>query len=313
MIEIDRITKRYGDLAVVDDVSFTVEAHTIAAVVGTSGSGKTTLLRMINRLVEPSFGTIRIDGEDNRALPAYELRRRIGYVIQGHGLFPHRTVAENIATVPNLLGWEKKRTDQRVDELLALFQLDPGAYRDRYPHELSGGQQQRVGVARALAAEPNIILMDEPFGALDPVIRAKAQQDLKAIQSRFGTTIVLVTHDMEEAILLGHSIAVMDGGKLLQYAAPAEVLAHPGTDFVATLIGTGDRPFRLLSLSGLGAVVEAGQAEGAALPESASQRDALAELLWSGRSALPVTGADGRPLGRVTIETLIRHAARPAA
>ncbi|KXF79178.1 amino acid ABC transporter ATP-binding protein [Paramesorhizobium deserti] len=311
MIEIENITKRYGEVEVVSDVSFVVQPRTITVIVGTSGSGKTTLLRMINRLVEPTSGVIKLDGRDNRAVPAYELRRHIGYAIQGHGLFPHRTVAQNIATVPVLLGWEKDRIDARVNELLSLFQLDPATFGPRYPHELSGGQQQRVGVARALAAEPNVLLMDEPFGALDPVIRAKAQEDLLAIQKRFGTTIILVTHDMEEAIHLGNRIAVMDEGRLIQYATPAEILAKPATPFVETLIGTGDRPFRLLSLNEIREAVEPGTAEGEALPASATQRDALAELLWSGREALPVE-ADGKPIGRVTVEGLIRRAARPA-
>ena len=311
MIEFDRITKRYNGRAAVDAVSFTVEPHSIAAIVGTSGSGKTTLLRMVNRLVEPTEGEIRIDGRSIMDEPGHVLRRRIGYVIQQNGLFPHRTVAENIATVPLLLGWDKQRINTRVDELLDLFQLEPAHYRDRYPHELSGGQQQRVGVARALAAGPNILLMDEPFGALDPVIRAKAQDDLLAIQKRFGTTIILVTHDMEEAIHLGNRIAVMDEGRLIQYATPAEILARPATPFVETLIGTGDRPFRLLSLNEIREAVEPGTAEGEALPASATQRDALAELLWSGREALPVE-AEGKLIGRVTVEGLVRRAARPA-
>ena len=313
MIEIDGISKRYGDTTVVDDVSMVIEPHSIAVIVGTSGSGKTTLMRMINRLVEQTAGAIRLDGEDNRALPGFELRRRIGYAIQGDGLFPHRTVAENIATVPKLLGWDRGRIDRRVAELLALFQLDPAHFAGRYPHELSGGQRQRVGVARALAAEPNVLLMDEPFGALDPVIRAKAQADLLDIQKRFGTTIILVTHDMEEAIHLGDRIAVMDAGKLIQYATPAEILANPATPFVETLIGSAERPFRLLSLGTVGAVVEPGAAEGTPIAAHATQRDALAELLWSGRPALPVRGEDGTILGRVTVDTLVRHAARPAA
>jgi osmoprotectant transport system ATP-binding protein len=310
MIEIEGLTKRYGDTAVVDDVSLVVEPRTVTAIVGTSGSGKTTLLRMINRLVEPTSGTIKLDGVDNRSRPGYELRRSIGYVIQGHGLFPHRTVAQNIGTVPILLGWEKARISARVDELLKLFQLDPADYGPRYPHELSGGQQQRVGVARALAAEPNLLLMDEPFGALDPIIRAKAQDDLLDIQKRLGTTIILVTHDMEEAIHLGSKIAVMDAGKVLQYATPAEILLQPASGFVETLIGTGDRLFRLLSLGAVGQAVEPGAAEGEGIPASTSQRDALAKLLWSGRKALPVVGDDGAAVGRVTVDGLIRHAAR---
>ncbi|RWN99755.1 ABC transporter ATP-binding protein [Mesorhizobium sp.] len=312
MIEIEGITKRYDATTVVDDVSMVIEPRTIAVIVGTSGSGKTTLLRMINRLVEPTAGVIKLDGADNRSLPGYELRRSIGYAIQGHGLFPHRTVAQNIATVPVLLGWDAARTKRRVDELMTLYQLDPQAFGPRYPHELSGGQQQRVGVARALAAEPNVLLMDEPFGALDPIIRNKAQEDLRAIQKRFGTTIILVTHDMEEAVRMGDKIAVMDAGKLVQYARPAEILAKPASAFVETLVGASEKPFRLLSLGRVRDAVETGTAEGEAIPADASQRDALAELLWSGRPALPVTGADGKPLGRVTVDGLVKRAARPA-
>ncbi|MBB6407686.1 ABC transporter ATP-binding protein [Mesorhizobium sangaii] len=312
MIEIEGITKRYDATTVVDDVSMVIEPRTVCVIVGTSGSGKTTLLRMINRLVEPTAGVIKFDGADNSSLPGYELRRSIGYAIQGHGLFPHRTVAQNIATVPVLLGWDKARIKARVDELMTLYQLDPEAFGPRYPHELSGGQQQRVGVARALAAEPNVLLMDEPFGALDPIIRNKAQEDLLAIQKRFGTTIILVTHDMEEAVHMGDKIAVMDAGKLVQYAKPAEILANPASDFVETLVGASERPFRLLSLGRVRDAVENGSAEGEAIPGDASQRDALAELLWSGRPALPVKGADGKPLGRVTVDGLVKRAARPA-
>ncbi|MGX5841417.1 ABC transporter ATP-binding protein [Mesorhizobium sp. ArgA1] len=312
MIEIEGITKRYDATTVVDDVSMVIKPRTVCVIVGTSGSGKTTLLRMINRLVEPTAGVIKLDGKDNRSLPGYELRRSIGYAIQGHGLFPHRTVAQNIATVPVLLGWDKDRIKARVDELMTLYQLDPQAYGPRYPHELSGGQQQRVGVARALAAEPNVLLMDEPFGALDPIIRTKAQEDLLAIQKRFGTTVILVTHDMEEAVHMGDKIAVMDAGKLVQYAKPEEILARPASAFVETLVGASEKPFRLLSLGRVRDAVEKGTADGEAIPGDASQRDALAELLWSGRPALPVKGEDGKPLGRVTVDGLVKRAARPA-
>ena len=312
MIEIEGITKRYDATTVVDDVSMVIEPRTVCVIVGTSGSGKTTLLRMINRLVEPTAGVIKLDGKDNRSLPGYELRRSIGYAIPGHGLFPHRTVAQNIATVPVLLGWDKARIKARVDELMTLYQLDPEAFGPRYPHELSGGQQQRVGVARALAAEPNVLLMDEPFGALDPIIRTKAQEDLLAIQKRFGTTIILVTHDMEEAVHMGDKIAVMDAGKLVQYAKPEERLARPASAFGETLVGASEKPFRLLSLGRVRDAVEQGTAEGEAIPGDASQRDALAELLWSGRPALPVKGSDGKPLGRVTVDGLVKRAARPA-
>ncbi|GHA29673.1 ATP-binding protein [Devosia pacifica] len=309
MIELKDLTKTYGDTTVVDAVSFTVEAGEICVIVGTSGSGKTTLMRMINRLVEPTSGQVLIDGEDTRKVAPFELRRRIGYAIQGHGLFPHRTVGQNIGTVPGLLNWEKERTRKRVDELMRLFQLDPDQFRDRLPSELSGGQQQRVGVARALAAEPNILLMDEPFGALDPVIRAKAQDDLLGIQRKFKTTIVLVTHDMEEAIHLGTRIAVMDAGQLLQYATPEEIIANPATDFVAELIG-GDRPFRLLSLDRVADHVEQGEAEGTPIEARLSLREAYAECLWSGREALPVVD-NGKTIGRISRAELARKAARP--
>ena len=310
MIEIDDITKIYGETTVVDQVSLLIEPRTVCVIVGTSGSGKTTLMRMINKLVTPTSGTIRIDGEDIAGIQAYELRRRIGYAIQGHGLFPHRTVGQNIATVPKLLGWDKKKTADRVEELLSLFQLDPAQFRERLPNELSGGQQQRVGVARALAAGPNILLMDEPYGALDPVIRAKAQEDLLAIQRKFGTTVVLVTHDMEEAIHLGHKIAVMDQGKLLQFDTPQNIIAHPATPFVSELIGTSERPFRLLSLAKVADHIEPGDASGEPLDAGASLRDAYAELLWSGRPALPVR-RDGAIVGQVTLAELSRLAARP--
>ncbi|WP_336490896.1 ABC transporter ATP-binding protein [Methylobacterium nigriterrae] len=310
MIEIRALSRLYAGRTAVDRVSMDVERGEIAVVVGTSGSGKTTLLRMINRLVEPSAGTVRIDGRDHRDLPAHALRRGIGYAIQGHGLFPHRTVAENIATVPGLLGWERSRIDARVDGLLAQFGLDPAEFRDRMPRELSGGQQQRVGVARALAAEPAILLMDEPFGALDPVLRAKAQADLLAIQASTGTTIVLVTHDMDEAIRLGSRIAVMDAGRLVQYARPAEIVARPAAPFVEALLGPGERAFRLLALARVEEETEPGTAPGTPVAAEATLREALAESLWSGREALPVSRG-GSLIGRITRAALARRAAGP--
>jgi osmoprotectant transport system ATP-binding protein len=309
VIDIENLTKRYDGVAVVDDVSFCVPEGTITVLVGTSGSGKTTLLRMINQLVTPDGGTIRVGGEDTRRIAPHELRRGIGYAIQSHGLFPHRTVAENIATVPRLLKWDEKRIAAKVDELLQLFQLEPSIYASRYPHQLSGGQQQRVGVARALAAEPRILLMDEPFGALDPVLRGKAQEELLSIQRRFGTTIVIVTHDIDEAFHLGDRIAVMDKGRLLQFGEPVDLVRKPATPFVEGLVGTAERPFRLLSLNKVGAIVEEGAAEGEALRSDLSQQDALAAMLWSGKQVLPVVGADGTTMGRVRLETLLQQGA----
>jgi len=305
MIEVERLTKRYGETVVVDEVSFRVEEGTIAAVVGTSGAGKSTLLRLINRLIEPSSGRVLIDGQDTLSIPEDELRHRIGYVIQGYGLFPHRTVAQNIATVPRLLGWDAKRIAARVEELLDLYQLDPAEFSGKYPHELSGGQQQRVGVARALAARPSLLLMDEPFGALDPVIRAKAQDDLLTIQRRLGTTIVLVTHDMDEAFRLGDRIAVMDQARLLQFASPAELLTRPAEDFVERLVGTAERPFRLLSLGKVGDALEPGPASGDPLAVSTNLREALSRLIWCGQECLPVADASGAIIGRVSINGIL--------
>jgi osmoprotectant transport system ATP-binding protein len=310
MIEIEHLTKSFAGETVVNDVTLTVGDGEIVVVVGTSGSGKTTLLRMINRLIEPDSGRVLIDGHDTRESKVHELRRQIGYAIQGHGLFPHRTVGQNIGTVPSLLGWDKGKIAARVDELMTLFALDPATYRDRLPGALSGGQQQRVGVARALAAAPKVLLMDEPFGALDPIIRAKAQSDLKAIQRRLKTTIVLVTHDMNEAIALGDRIAVMDDGHLLQYARPDELVVKPATEFVGELLGSGERPFRLLSFRHVRDFIEPGQAPGAPIADTTSLRDALEESLWTGRRAVPVADADGKVLGRVTLDTVIKQAAR---
>jgi osmoprotectant transport system ATP-binding protein len=305
MISIENLSKQYGATTVVDGVSMLIERNSITAIVGTSGSGKSTLLRMINRLIEPSSGRVLIDGHDTRAEPAHLLRRRIGYVIQGHGLFPHRTVAENIATVPRLLKWDAARIRARVDELLHIFQLDPGTYAAAFPHQLSGGQQQRVGVARALAAEPAVLLMDEPFGALDPIIRAKAQQDLLDIQRRFGTTIVLVTHDMDEAFHLGGRVAVMSAGRVLQYDRPAVLLTRPADPFVSRLTGLADRAMRLLSLTTAGEAAAPGPADGPAVAASVSLREALSELLWRGADALVVLDEQGRPRGHLTVDLIL--------
>ena len=307
MITVENLTKRYGDVTVVDQVSLEVERNSITVIVGTSGSGKSTLLRMINRLIEPSNGRVLIDGHDTHGEPAPLLRRRIGYVIQGHGLFPHRTVAENIATVPRLLGWDERRIEARVAELLGVFQLEPGKYAAALPHQLSGGQQQRVGVARALAAEPAVLLMDEPFGALDPIIRAKAQDDLLDIQRRFGTTVVLVTHDMEEAFRLGARVAVMSQGRVLQHDRPAVLLRRPADPFVARMTGLADRAIRLLSLVTAAEAAIPGVSDGPAVAASASLREALSELVWSGAASARVVDADGAARGRLTVEAILAH------
>ncbi|MGB6602949.1 MAG: ABC transporter ATP-binding protein [Steroidobacteraceae bacterium] len=305
MITIEKLTKRYGATTVVDGVSMEIARNSLTVIVGTSGSGKSTLLRMVNRLVEPSSGRVLIDGRDTHDEPAHLLRRRIGYAIQGHGLFPHRTVAENIATVPRLLGWKADRIRARVEELLRAFQLDPAAYAGQFPHQLSGGQQQRVGVARALAAEPALLLMDEPFGALDPIIRAKAQDDLLEVRRRFGTTIVLVTHDMDEAFRLGDHVAVMSEGRVLQYDRPALLLTQPADPFVSRMTGIADRAMRLLTLISAGEAATPGAGAGPDVAASATLRDVLCELVWRGVDSVRVVDADGTLRGHLTVAAIL--------
>ena len=307
MITIESLSKQYGTTTVVDGVSMAIARNSITVIVGTSGSGKSTLLRMINRMVEPTSGRVLIDGKDTAKESAHLLRRRIGYAIQGHGLFPHRTVAENIATVPRLLAWDESRIRTRVLELLEVFQLEPGTYAEKFPHQLSGGQQQRVGVARALAAEPAVLLMDEPFGALDPIIRAKAQDDLLDIQRRFGTTIVLVTHDMDEAFRLGDHVAVMNQGRVLQYDRPAELLTRPADPFVARMTGSADRALKLLSLTTAGEAAVPGAAAGPVVAAAASLRDVLSELVWRGVDSATVVDADGKACGGLTVAAIFAH------
>ncbi|WP_437504095.1 ABC transporter ATP-binding protein [Sorangium sp. So ce1099] len=246
MIELDKVTKRYADAVAVDAVSLRVDEGELLVLLGGSGSGKTTTLKMVNRLIEPTSGAIRIGGQDITGEPPHALRRRIGYVFQRLGLFPHLTVAENIGVTPSLLGWDAARIRARVDALLELCELDPAAVRDRRPAELSGGQQQRVGVARALAAEPRVMLLDEPFGALDPLTRDRLQQSFLSIRRRLGLTAIFVTHDMVEALLLGDRIAVMQGGRLAQVGTPRELMTAPADEYVAQLIGTPRRQAGLI-------------------------------------------------------------------
>jgi len=245
MIDIDGLTRRYGDTSVVDTVTLRVQQGELLALVGGSGAGKTTLLKMINRLIEPTSGCVRLGGEDTRSVEPHTLRRRIGYVFQGVGLFPHWTVAENVAVPLTLEGWPAARIRQRVDEVLELVEL-PGHIRGRRPADLSGGQQQRVGVARALAASPRVMLLDEPFGALDPVTRDRLQQSLLDLKQRLGLTAILVTHDMTEALLLADRLGVMRGGRLVQVGSPADLLQAPADAGVAALFDTPHRQVRVL-------------------------------------------------------------------
>jgi osmoprotectant transport system ATP-binding protein len=250
VIRLESVRKQYpGGLIAVDDLSFDVPSGEVCVLVGPSGCGKTTILRMINRLIEPTSGKILVDGDDIMKVDRVEHRRRIGYVIQQVGLFPHQTVAANVATVPRLLGWNKARISARVDELLTVVGLPVDEYRNRYPSELSGGQRQRVGVARALAADPPIMLMDEPFGAIDPITRTQLQDEFLRLQKTLRKTIVFVTHDIDEAVKMGDHIAILQkGGRLAQYDPPSRLLAAPANDFVADFVGR-DRALKRLRIT----------------------------------------------------------------
>ena len=251
MIVLDRITKAYDKKEIVKDFSLQVNEGELCVLIGPSGCGKTTTLRMINRMVEPVSGNIFINGVDIRSIEPVKLRRSMGYAIQMVGLFPHMDVFSNIATVPELLGWEKKRIKTRVGELLQLVGLNPENYCSKFPHQLSGGEAQRVGVARALAADPSILLMDEPFGAVDPLNRIRLQTQFLNIQKKLHKTIILVTHDLDEAIRLGDRIAIMNEGKLVQYGCPEEILARPANKFVYDFVGS-DRALKRLSRIDIG-------------------------------------------------------------
>ena len=310
MITFEHVGKAYGRTVVVDDLSLVIGDGEIVVLVGPSGCGKSTTLRMINRLIEPSRGTIRIDGRDTREQDPSALRRSIGYVIQQVGLFPHLTVAENVATVPRLLGWERRRIRARVAELLELVGLPPGEYAARLPGQLSGGQQQRVGVARALGADPPILLMDEPFGAIDPVTRDRLQDELLRLQAVVRKTIVFVTHDIDEAVKLGDRIALLARrGRLAQYATPGELLARPADAYVAEFLGGGRlvRRLGLLRLDTLALPPPDGLPPPTRLPAGASLRDALDAVLGApdGR-ALVLDGE--RPLGVLDADAIRRLA-----
>ena len=305
MIEFDHVHKRFGEHVVIDDLSLRVEDGEFFVLVGPSGSGKSTLLRTVNRLVHVDAGSVRIDGVDVATQDVETLRRGIGYAIQSVGLFPHRTVAENIATVPRLLGWSKADIHARVDELLDLLKLDEPGMVDRYPDTLSGGQQQRVGVARALAARPRIVLMDEPFGALDPVTRESLQASLKTIQHATATTILFVTHDMDEAFGLGHRVALMLDGKVAQVGTPLELIRHPANARVGEFVGGSRARLRELAVRRVRDSMRPGEgSEGEPVEGSASLQEALGAMLTQGRDRLPVLER-GQLAGAILLADLV--------
>ena len=308
-IRFEHVSKTYdkSDDASVVDVSLKVEQGSFVVLLGPSGCGKTTLLKMVNRLHEPSAGTIFMDDIDIRKIPLTDLRRQIGYVIQQVGLFPHMTVAKNISVVPELLGWEQTRIDARVDELLSLISLEPGTFRDRYPAQLSGGQQQRIGLARALAADPGVMLMDEPFGAIDAINRESLQDEMLDLQRKLHKTVLFVTHDVDEALKLADKIVVMRDGRVVQYADPCDLLTRPADEFVRNLLNADDR-IRQLSMLQVGALMVPFSEE--KLPKNApavniadDMRSALSVLLQPG-----VTGAvvlnNGVPVGWLSLQSV---------
>lgn len=304
-ILLDQVTKRYPGQAkpAVEGLTLEIPAGKIVMFVGPSGCGKTTTLKMINRLIEPTSGRIMLGDEDVTALDGDKLRRRMGYVIQAGGLFPHMTVAANIAIVPKMLGWSKEAIIQRVDELLELVSLDPAQYRDRYPKELSGGQQQRVGVARALAADPPVLLMDEPFGAVDPITRQRLQDELISIQEEVQKTIVFVTHDFDEAVKLGDWIVIFgEGGKIEQYDNPGQILAHPANDFVADFIGQGAG----LKQLALNRVRDVQPIEAVTASPGEKGADVLTRVKEAGHEHAVVIDSRGRPLNWLSRRRLSR-------
>jgi osmoprotectant transport system ATP-binding protein len=298
-VEFEHVTKHYGSAAkgtpgAVNDLSLSVPEGRICVLVGPSGCGKTTSLKMVNRLIEPTSGRILLGGEDASKRDLTELRRGIGYVIQQVGLFPHQTIGENVATVPRLLRWSASRRRERAEELLELVGLDPAKYRDRYPSQLSGGERQRVGVARALAADPPIMLMDEPFGAVDPIVRDRLQNEFLRLQEELAKTILFVTHDIDEAIKMGDLVAVLQvGGHLAQYGTPAEILAAPASDFVARFVGA-DRGLKRLSLRRVGDLTPQ-PVETARPGDDAAQ--ARRRTVAGGFGYLLLLDEAGRPLG----------------
>jgi osmoprotectant transport system ATP-binding protein len=316
-IVFDHVTKRYGNSPrpAVDDLSFTVPAGEICVLIGPSGGGKSTAMRMVNRLISITEGDITIDGTSVKQLDVVELRRGIGYVIQQIGLFPHMTVEANVTTVPRLLGWDKKRMRERAHELLELVGLDPDEHAKRYPAQLSGGQRQRVGLARAMAADPPLMLMDEPFGAIDPVTRERLQNDFLRLHQEVRKTVIFVTHDIDEAIKMGDRICLLrQGGRLAQFGTPEEILAAPADDFVADFVGA-DRGLKRLALRRVSdAELQPGDADGLPVVDSStSLRDALSAMLAAGSDAVAVRGDADAIQGRLTLAVVSRLLAEDVA
>lgn len=308
MIELQHLEKRYGPQLAVDDLNLVFPEGQVTALLGPSGCGKTTTLRMINRLIEPTGGRVLIGGQDTRNLRPEELRRRIGYVIQQIGLFPHLNVAQNVATVPDLLGQDRNATARRVDELLELVGLDPELYRAKKPLELSGGQAQRVGVARALAADPPLLLMDEPFGALDPLAREHLQNAFRAIQRQLHKTVVMVTHDIDEALRLGDRIALMNAGRLEQFGTPDDLITRPATPFVREFLGEDATLRQLAGRTAAEFMTPYTACSWPMLPADTDARTALSVLLREGTDALTLL-RDGQPVGEL-VWSALRDAGR---
>jgi len=310
MIEITALTKQFPGAArpAVDHLTLTIPEGELCVLIGPSGCGKTTTMRIINRMIEPDSGTVMVSGRNIMDVDRVELRRSIGYVIQQIGLFPHWTIADNVATVPRLLKWDEARVARRVDELLALVGMDPATYRDRFPRALSGGQRQRVGVARALAADPPVMLMDEPFGAIDPITRARLQGEFLKILRGLRKTIVFVTHDIDEALKMGDRIAILRDGALVQFGTPESILAQPEDAFVEAFVGT-DRALKRLALITAHAASEPliGATPARAIAAEASLREALALMFSAGVDALAVVGAGGETLGALTLARIRSH------
>lgn len=311
MIELSHVSKRFGTDTAVDDISLRVPKGTFCALVGTSGCGKSTTLRMINRLIEHSEGNITLDGQEIEAYDPVRLRRRIGYVIQHTGLFPHWSVARNIGLVPRLLKWPTAEVQARVEALMDLLGLPVGEFGHKYPHQLSGGQAQRVGVARALAADPDILLMDEPFGALDPITREKLQEELAKLQARMHKTIVFVTHDMDEALKLADHLVVMREGRIVQQGTPLALLQHPTDPFVESLLGGLERGLKQAALTRVrdhitptGAILPA-QSH---IPADFSLRQALSLMLRDHSDRLTVVDQRDVPIGELTLDRIIKEA-----